>query len=162
MSEQRVGGIKRLMSSPRSMAIGMSLWPPYLASGVRVEEIAEDFSVARVRLARRPWNTNYVGTAFGGSLFSMSDPFWMFLVMNQLGDAYTVWDTAGEITFVRPGTGTVHGEFRVSPEDIAEIREQAADGSKVLRWFETDLVDDAGETIARVRKQVYVRRKRNR
>ena len=63
----------------------MSVWPPYLAAGIRVEHIAPDFSQARVRLNRRPWNTNYVGTAFGGSLFSMSDPFWMFLLMRRLG-----------------------------------------------------------------------------
>ncbi|WP_333619077.1 DUF4442 domain-containing protein [Dietzia sp.] len=157
---QQVSTFKKLMSSPKAMAVGMNLWPPYLAAGVRVEEISSDYTYARVRLAKHPWNTNYVGTAFGGSLFSMSDPFWMFLTMQQLGSEYVVWDVAGEIAFKKPGTGTVRGEFRVSPEDIAEIREQAADGSKVLRWFETDLVSEDGETIATVRKQVYVRLKR--
>ena len=31
-----------------------------------------------------------------------------------------------------------------------------------LHWFETDIVDAAGDVVARVRKQVYVRRKRER
>jgi hypothetical protein len=30
----------------------------------------------------------------------------------------------------------------------------------VLHWFEMDVTDAAGDVVARVRKQVYVRRKR--
>lgn len=137
----------------------MGVWPPYLAAGIRVEHIAPDFSQARVRLNRRPWNTNYVGTAFGGSLYSMSDPFWMFLLMRRLGSDYVVWDIAGEIDFVSPGRTAVHAEFTVSEEQVSEIREAAAGGDKVLRWFHTELRDD-DEVVARVRKQIYVRRKR--
>lgn len=157
---QSVTPLKRALSHPRSLAIAMSLWPPFLAAGIRVEPFASDFTSVRVRLNRLPWNTNYVGTSFGGSLFSMSDPFWMFLVMQQLGSAYTVWDTAGEIDFVKPGRGTVYGTFEVTPEQIESIREQAAGGEKVLTWFSTDLVGEDGETIAKVRKQVYVRLKK--
>jgi hypothetical protein len=29
----------------------------------------------------------------------------------------------------------------------------------VLHWFETDVVDEQGDTVARVRKQLYIRRK---
>ena len=157
---QQIGPIKRALSSARSMQLGMSVWPPYLAAGIRVEHIAPDFSRARVRLNKRPWNTNYVGTAFGGSLFSMSDPFWMFLLMRRLGPDFVVWDVAGEIDFVAPGRTAVHAEFRVTQEQVDEIREAAAGGDKVLRWFSTELTDDAGEVVARVRKQIYVRRKR--
>lgn len=157
---QQVGPIKRALSSARGMQLGMSVWPPYLAAGIRVEHIAPDFSQARVRLNRRPWNTNYVGTAFGGSLFSMSDPFWMFLLMRRLGSDYVVWDIAGEIDFVSPGRTAVHAEFTVSDEQVSEIREAAAGGDKVLRWFHTELRDDDDEVVARVRKQIYVRRKR--
>src|SRR5699024_12384460 len=82
---QKVGIVKRLVSSPRGMTIGMSLWPPYLAAGVRVEGFSPDFRSVRVRLNKRPWTTNYVGTAFGGSMFSMSDPFWLFMLLQHLG-----------------------------------------------------------------------------
>lgn len=157
---QSVSPLKKALSHPRSLSLAMSVWPPFLAAGIRVEPFAPDFTSVRVCLRRRPWNTNYVGTAFGGSLFSMSDPFWMFLVMQQLGSAYTVWDTAGEIDFVAPGRGNVYGTFEVTPEQIDRIREQAAGGEKVLTWFSTNLTGEEGETIARVRKQVYVRRKR--
>lgn len=157
---QKTGPIKRMLSSPRGMTIGMSLWPPYLAAGVRVEEFSEDFRSVRVRLNKRPWTTNYVGTAFGGSMFSMSDPFWMLLLMRHLGRDHVVWDTRGEIDFRSPGTSTLHAEFSITDADLAEIRAEAAAGGKVLRWFTTDITDDDGTIVATVRKQIYVRRKK--
>jgi len=42
---------------------------------------------------------------------------------------------------------------------VDQLRAEAVDGSKVLHWFETDVVTASGEVIARVRKQVYVRLK---
>ena len=37
-------------------------------------------------------NQNYVGSHFGGGLFSMTDPFYMLMLMNVLGSEYLVWD----------------------------------------------------------------------
>ncbi|MCB1571408.1 MAG: tetrameric acyl-CoA thioesterase, partial [Xanthomonadales bacterium] len=39
-------------------------------------------------------------------------------------------------------------------------RAATANGEKALRWCETEVVSASGELIARVRKQLYVRRKR--
>jgi acyl-coenzyme A thioesterase PaaI-like protein len=138
----------------------LNLWPPFLFAGVHVRAIGEDWRSAEVELRMRRWNRNYVGTHFGGSLFAMTDPFWMLLTLHALGRDYMVWDQAGEIRFLKPGRGTVRAVFRLEDAVLDEIRAAAADGSKQLRWFETDIVDDAGETVARVRKQVYVRLKR--
>jgi len=134
-------------------------WPPYLFSGVRVLEIADDWSSARVRLRMHWFNRNYVGTHFGGSLFAMSDPFWMLLVMNTLGGEYIVWDKAAEIDFVAPGKGDVFAEFKLTEHRLDEIRRVTADGGKALVWFENDVVAADGSIIAKVRKQLYVRRK---
>ena len=145
--------------SARTLRRILNLWPPFLFSGIHVPQIADDFRSARVELRMRPWNRNYVGTHFGGSLFAMTDPFWMLLVLNALGEGYIVWDQAGEIAFLKPGRGTVRTDFRVEDAVLDELRNAAASGDKVLRWFETDIVDASGDTVARVRKQLYVRRK---
>ena len=137
----------------------LNLWPPFLFAGIRVAAFSDDFRHARVELRMRPWNRNYVGTHFGGSLFAMTDPFWMIMVKESLGRDYFVWDQAGEIAFLKPGRGTVSARFDLDPQVVHELRDAAADGAKVLRWFQTDVVDAAGDTVARVRKQVYVRRK---
>ena len=86
--------------SPRLLRWGMNLWPPYHGAGIHVRSIAPDWSSATVELRSRILNRNYVGTHFGGSLFAMTDPFWMLLAMKVLGPEYWVWDKAGEIEFV--------------------------------------------------------------
>ncbi|MEU8875410.1 MULTISPECIES: DUF4442 domain-containing protein [Streptomyces violaceusniger group] len=151
--------MSRRSMSPRGLRRAMNWWPPYLFAGVRVVHLAEDWSGARVRLRLRRFNSNYVGTHFGGSLFSMSDPFWMLLVMRRLGRDYIVWDKAGEIDFVSPGRGDVFADFKLTEERLEEIREATADGGKALPWFENEVVAADGTVVARVRKQLYVRRK---
>ncbi|HEY4556440.1 MAG TPA: DUF4442 domain-containing protein [Lysobacter sp.] len=138
---------------------GLNLWPPFLAAGIHVTHLAADWRHARVELRMRPWNRNAVGTHFGGSLFAMTDPFWMLLVMRGIGRDYYVWDRAGAIDFLRPGRGVVHADFRLDDATLDDIRAHTADGAKHLRWFETPVIDAAGETVAKVRKQLYVRRK---
>ena len=140
----------------------LNIWPPVLFSGIRVTHVADDFRHARVEMRLRWYNRNYVKTHFGGSLFAMTDPFWMIMVLRQMGPDYLVWDQAGEIQFLKPGKGTVVAEFRLDDAVVDEVRAAAAGGEKVLRWFEVDVRDTAGETVARVRKQIYVRRKRDR
>jgi len=144
----------------RTLRRAMNWWPPFLFTGIRVEAIADDWRSADVRLRLRWWNRNYVGTHFGGSLFSMTDPFWMLLVLHALGREYIVWDRNGEIEFRKPGRGTVRAAFRIDPATIDEIRAATAGGEKYLHWFENDILNEDGEVVARVRKQLYIRRKR--
>lgn len=146
--------------SARALRRIMNLWPPFLFAGVRVRAIADDWRSAEVELRMRRWNRNYVGSHFGGSLFSMTDPFWMLLMIHALGRDYIVWDQTGEIHFMKPGRGTVRAVFRLDDAVLDEIRAATADGSKHLRWFTTDIIDAGGETVARVRKRLYIRLKR--
>ncbi|WP_376930561.1 DUF4442 domain-containing protein [Agromyces sp. NPDC127015] len=146
--------------TPRRLAIGMSLWAPNLFSGIRVKRISDDWTSATVELHVNLFTRNYVKTAFGGSMSAMTDPYYFMLVMHQLGREYVVWDTRGEIEFVKPGRGTLTAHFEVSRDKAAELRERARGGAKVLEWFETDITDRAGEVVARVRREVYVREKR--
>ena len=99
--------------TPRLFKLGLNLWPPFLFTGIHVDAVGADWRSARVELRLRPWNRNYVGTQFGGSLFAMTDPFWMLLMLHALPRDYIVWDKAGEIEFVKPGRSTVHAEFRI-------------------------------------------------
>jgi len=146
--------------TPRRLALGMSLWLPNLFSGIRVKRFSEDWTEATVQLHVNPITRNFVKTAFGGSLSAMTDPYFFMLVMHQLGRDYVVWDTKGEIEFVKPGRGVLTAHFAVSREQAEQLRERARGGAKVLEWFETDITDAAGDVVAHVRREVYVRQKR--
>jgi acyl-coenzyme A thioesterase PaaI-like protein len=137
-----------------------NIYPPFLGAGIRVSEIADDWRYLKVTLRLRWWNRNYVGTHFGGSLYVMTDPFLMIMAMRNLGSDYVVWDRAAEIEFIAPGRGTVTAEFRLNDADLDEMRARTADGAKYLPWFSVDVVGEDGSPIARVRKQLYVRRRR--
>ncbi len=147
---------------PQNLRRMVNFWPLFSFAGIKVVRIADDWRYAKVRLKLRWYNRNYVGTQFGGSLFSMTDPWWMILVMECLGRDYVVWDQAGEIVFVAPGREDVFAEFRVEESVLDELRAATANGEKMLRWFDTEITTASGEVVARVRKQLYVRRKRDR
>jgi acyl-coenzyme A thioesterase PaaI-like protein len=138
----------------------MNWWPPFLFSGIHVEAISADWRYARVRLKLRWYNRNYVKTQFGGALFAMADPFWMIMTMEALQHEYIVWDKAGAIDFIAPGREDVYAEFVLDDAVLDELRAATANGGKHLRWFEVDVKTAGGELVARVRKQLHVRRKR--
>ncbi len=139
---------------------GISLWPPLLGAGVKVEELARDFSYARVRMKLRWYNRNYVGVHYGGSLYSMTDPFYMLMLSESLGRDYVVWDKAAHIDYIKPGRSTVRAEFRISQEMLDDIRQKTASGEKYLPEFEVQILDESGELVARVMRTLYIRRKR--
>ncbi|MCH8613331.1 DUF4442 domain-containing protein [Arsenicicoccus dermatophilus] len=151
--------VATLVQGAETMRRVMNLWPPFLCSGIHVTEIGEDFRHVQVRLRKHRVTANYVGTQYGGSLYSMTDPFWMIMVLRNLGSDYVVWDKAAEIEFVSPGRTEVRAEFTLTDEHLAEIRRQTEGGRKALVWFDNDVVAPDGAVVARVRKQVYVRRK---
>ena len=144
---------------PSTLRHVFNFWPPFLFAGIHVTRMSADWREARVELRMRPWTKNYVGTHFGGSLFAMTDPFWMILVKECLGSDYIVWDKAAEIEFVKPGKGTVHANFKVEDSLLDEIRTATASGDKYLRWLPVEIIDRQGDVVAKIRKQIYVRRK---
>jgi len=137
----------------------MGWWPPFLGAGIRVRSLSDDFRDAVVELRLGWFNRNYVGTHFGGSLYAMCDPYFMIMLMHNLGRDYLVWDKEGRIEYVAPGRGTVRAHFVLTEARIAEIRAQAAAGERVLPEFEVDVKDGSGAVVARVHKTVYVRLK---
>lgn len=143
----------------RLLRRGMKYWPPFLGAGISVKSLSEDFRDAVVVLKLGRLNRNYVGTHFGGSLYAMTDPFFMIMLMKNLGPEYLVWDKEGHIEYVAPGRGTVSAHFHLSENRIAEVREQAAGGGKVFPEFHVNVKDEAGAIVARVRKTLYVRLK---
>lgn len=137
----------------------LNLYPPYLGAGVRVTAVSPDYRTVDVRMALRPWNRNALGTHFGGSLFSMVDPFYMLMLIELLGRGYVVWDKAATIRFRRPGRGTVRARFEIPPERVEEIRRAADAQGKVEATFTVNVVDAKGEVVAEVDKLLSVRRR---
>jgi acyl-coenzyme A thioesterase PaaI-like protein len=151
--------LQALMTSHAGMRRMLNFWPPFLFSGITVLEVSKDFRHAKVRLKKKMLTSNYVGTLFGGSLFAMTDPFYMVMVLKNLGKDYIVWDKRSEIEYVSPGKTTVYAEFNLADADLAEIKQEVALSGKYLRWFEVEIKSADGTVVAIVKKQIYVRAK---
>lgn len=150
---------KKLARKVRFLRWLLNFYPPYLGAGVKVRYISSDFREVRVSMGLKWYNRNYVRTQFGGSLYSMTDPFYMLMLMENLGRDYVVWDKAAHIEFISPGQGTVHAEFKIDEDMLNTIREHTAAGEKYLPNYQVDVRDDRGTLVARVDKTLYIRRK---
>ena len=137
----------------------INTYPPYLGAGIRFLRRESDAHTLKVELKLRFWNRNLFGTQFGGSLYSMCDPWFVFLLVRHLGPGYVVWDKAASIEFLRPGRGRVTATFHVPPAKVEEIRAAADRDGKTEPLLTVDVVADDGEVVARVTKTLWVKRK---
>jgi hypothetical protein len=136
----------------------VNLWPPFLGAGIRVKW-SSDYKAVDVEMNLRFWNRNYVGTHYGGSLYSMTDPFYMLMLMEHLGRDYVVWDKSATIRFRKPGKGRMRAEFRLTDGQLDEIRSRLATQEKYEPTFSVEVKDETGNVIADVQKVLHVRRK---
>jgi hypothetical protein len=137
----------------------LGVYGPYLGAGVRVTRVSDDFKTVNVEMSLRFYNRNYVGTHFGGSLYSMCDPFYMLMLINILGPEYIVWDKAATIRFKKPGKGVVKAVFRLTDEQIDQIKSAADAQGKVEPEFHVAVIDGDGTVVAEIDKLLYVRKK---
>jgi hypothetical protein len=137
----------------------MRFWPPFLGSGIRVKSFNSDYLVIEVQMKMRFWNRNYVGSHFGGSLYSMTDPFYMLMVLNKLGKNYIVWDKSGSIRYKKPAKGSICAKFELTIEQLEKIKEQADSGLKCEPVFEVLIKDSKDQFVAEVTKTLSIKRK---
>jgi hypothetical protein len=141
----------------RLMLRSINIWPPFFGAGIRVRWRSN--RAVDVEMKLRFWNRNYVGTHYGGSLYSMTDPFYMLMLMENLGRDYIVWDKAASIRFRKPGKGRVKAEFRLSDAQLDDIREKLKLQEKYEPTFLVEVKDEAGEVVAEVQKVLHIRPK---
>ncbi|MGB2677348.1 MAG: YiiD C-terminal domain-containing protein [Candidatus Acidiferrum sp.] len=136
----------------------MNLWPPFLGAGIRVREIRPDWKVVIVEMKLRKWNANVLGTHYGGSLYSMTDPFYALMLSAQLGPGYVVWDKSSSIRYRKPGKGKVTARFELTDARLDAIREQLKTRNVAEVTFEVQIRDEAGDVVAEIQKLVHAKR----
>ena len=133
----------------------INLWPPLLGAGIRLKHQSPDLRSIDVEMRLTRFNRNYVGVHFGGSLFAMTDPFYMIMLASALGRGYVVWDKAASIRFRRPGLTTVTAHFELTDQRLLEIRTAVDRDGTCDAVFNVDVVDPAGNVVASVERVLY-------
>jgi hypothetical protein len=75
----------------------------------------------------------------------MAYPFYMLMLMNNLGPGYILWDKAASIRFRNPGKGKVRAEFRITDAQLDGIREQLKTLPKCEPTFTVEVKGEAGD-----------------
>ncbi|WP_293370295.1 DUF4442 domain-containing protein [Nevskia sp.] len=150
---------KLMFSNATVFRQAMNIYRPFIGAGIKVTRVSKDFRELDVQLRKLPGNGNAFGTHFGGSLYAMADPFYVLMFAAILGPGFVVWDKSAKVEFVRPGRGTVTAKFRLSEADIAAAKAATASGAKYLPVFQVEVLDAGGELVARIEKELYIRRK---
>jgi acyl-coenzyme A thioesterase PaaI-like protein len=135
---------------------GFNLFPAYRGSGGWVTFIAADWQEVHIRLPLSWQTRNLVGTIFGGSIYAAVDPFYMMMLMRNLGPAYTVWDKAASIRFRKPGVSTLYARFLIDEAELGAIRQELTQAASIDRVYRVELKDLDGLARAIIEKTVYI------
>lgn len=152
--------LQKLQRIPVVTKFLLNHYSPYRGAGIEIDQLKLDDYFIRVKMPLTWRNQNIVGTHFGGSLYSMVDPFYMLILMHHLGPKYIVWDKSAAINFIAPGRGTVYADIRLDAIEVAEVRKLAENYEPVIRTYSLNIFDESGVRIAEVQKTLYIRRKK--
>lgn len=147
---------KHFFTDAQIFKYGFNLSPMYRRSTARVSEISDDLHYVKVTIPINYKNKNYVGSIFGGSLYSATDPIFMIQLINILGNDYVVWDKSACIKFKRPVREKVFVEFILSEEDIAQIKQDVKAKGEIDVEKTIQIKNDNGTVFSEVHKIVYV------
>ena len=145
--------------SPRKLKWLLNFYPPYLGAGIKVDTIDPNWRSMQVRMKLRWYNRNAVGSHFGGSLYSMVDPHLMLMLMQLLGRDYIVWDKSAHIEYISAVKTEVTADIQITDAQLGEIKKATENGEKFLPKYQVLITDTSGELVARVEKELYIRKK---
>lgn len=145
------------MSKASIYKYGFNLSPMYRRSTGRIYKVSDDLLSVKVHIKLNYKNSNYVGSIFGGSLFSATDPIFMIQLLNILDDNYVVWDKAATIKFKRPAKETCYVDFVFTPYEIEQIIKDVAVNKEIDLIKIIQLTNkDKSVVFAEVSKTIYV------
>lgn len=137
----------------------INFYPPFLGAGIRIKEYSKDGNSYLVEMKLRWYNRNVAGSHFGGSLYSMCDPFFVFAAYSYFGDDYIIWDKSASIEYVRPGMGTVHALFEIPLDKLKEMKIEVEQEGRRTFNFNTEILDTKNRVVSKVDKEIYIKKK---
>jgi acyl-coenzyme A thioesterase PaaI-like protein len=139
----------------------MNAYPMYFGTGGKILFWSGDSREVQLRLRRTAWTYNYVGTIFGGSMFAAADPFYMLMLLRNLGRDYVVWDKSATIRFRKPGRTTLYMRYLLTDDDLADIRADVLANGRTERTYTLQWIDKEGVVYAEIERLCYIADKKH-
>lgn len=143
----------------RLWRIGYNVSPLVRGTGSWMAFLSGDWHEVHLKLGLNLRTRNYVGTTFGGALFSAADPVIPIQLYYLLGKRYILWDKAARIQFKRPGRTTLKAQFILPQQAITEIEQQLM--TQTQTYYETTItwLDQDNKEVALIHKTIYIAHK---
>jgi hypothetical protein len=134
----------------------MNLYPMYFGTGGKILFWSGDSTEVHVRITRNIWTYNYVGTIFGGSMFSATDPFYMLMLYRIFSEDFVVWDRSAQIKFIKPSKVTLFARYSLSQDILESIKKEVFEKGASNYLFKIELLDSKGVIHALIERTVYI------
>jgi hypothetical protein len=145
-----------LFGAGRIFKIFFNLSPMYRRTGGRLVNVSDDLKYVKIKLPLNYRTRNYVGTLYGGHMYSCVDGIYMVQLIRILGKEYVVWDKSATIKFKRPGDRTLYAEFIISDDLLEQIKSEISELNEKDYHLMVDLTDADGNVYANVEKVIYI------
>ena len=123
--------LEKIFKKSTVFKYGFNLSPMYRRSTGRLTYVSDDIQQVDIKIPLSYKNRNYVGSVFGGSLFSATDPIYMIQLLNILDENYVVWDKHASIRFRRPVKQDAYVNFVITDEDLENIKKDVAEHKEI-------------------------------
>lgn len=159
MYQTAVKFLKKFMSDATIYKHGFNLSPMYRRTTARVIDVSKDLHYVKIKIPLSYKNKNYVGSIFGGSMFSATDPIYMVQLINILGSNYVVWDKSACIQFKRPASEAAYATFEFSKAEVEAIKQQVVQKNEISIQKNVSIISNEGSIFAEVEKIIYIANK---
>ncbi|MEP0985816.1 DUF4442 domain-containing protein [Ekhidna sp.] len=130
--------------------------PMYRRSTGKIISVTKDLSRIEIKIPLSYKNKNYVGTIFGGSLFSATDPIYMVQLIQLLGRDYVVWDKSSSVKFKRPANSDAFAVFEFTEEEITQLKTDIKEEKELALVKMVYLKSKEGKIFCEIEKTIYV------
>ncbi len=154
--EKIFNNISRVIGKGRLFKLLFNLSPMYRRTGGRLLKVSDDLKYVKIKLPLNYKTKNYVGTLYGGHMYSCVDGIYMVQLIYILGKSYVVWDKSASIRFRRPGNKTLFAEFLITDQLLEQIKRGINQHQEQDFNLSVNLTDNEGVVYAEIEKLIYI------
>jgi hypothetical protein len=159
MYQKAVAVLKIFFRPDQIFKYGFNISPMYRRSVGKISKVSKDLHLISVEIPLNYKNRNFVGSIFGGSLFSATDPVYMIQLLQILGKEYVVWDKSATIKYKQPARSKVYATFEFTSDEIEDIKKNVREKNQIDILKKLNITTKEGIVIAEVEKVIYVANK---
>ncbi|PCI33738.1 MAG: DUF4442 domain-containing protein [Flavobacteriaceae bacterium] len=151
----------RFMSKATLFKWGFNLSPMYRSTTAKIIRVTDNLLEVAIKIPLNYKNKNFVGSIFGGSLFSATDPIFMIQLMWILGKDYVVWDKSATIRYKKPAYENGYCTFKLNDELLNDIKKEVALKGEMNLELKTNIHSSKGVVFCEIDKTLYIATKKH-